>query len=117
MKIAIPTRDNLVDEHFGHCQHFTILTVDGKSIVENETMPSPEGCGCKSNVASVLAERGVKVMLAGNMGMGAVQVLGQNGIEVVRGCSGPVLDVASEYLAGNVKDQQIACDHHDCNHH
>ncbi|GAB7022908.1 NifB/NifX family molybdenum-iron cluster-binding protein [Salidesulfovibrio brasiliensis] len=117
MKIAVPTRDNMVDEHFGHCQHFTILTVEDAKVVGDETLPAPEGCGCKSNVASVLADMGVKVLLAGNMGMGAVQVLGQNGIEVVRGCSGPVKDVADQYLAGNVKDQQIACNHHDCGNH
>lgn len=27
MKIAIPTRDNVIDNHFGHCEYYTILTV------------------------------------------------------------------------------------------
>ena len=27
-KIAIPTRDNVVDDHFGHCDHYTIISVD-----------------------------------------------------------------------------------------
>ncbi|WP_018125415.1 NifB/NifX family molybdenum-iron cluster-binding protein [Desulfovibrio oxyclinae] len=116
MKIAIPTRDNLVDEHFGHCLHFTIMTVQEGGIADTETLPAPEGCGCKSNVATVLADMGVKVLLAGNMGMGAVQVLGKNGIEVIRGCSGNVDEVAQKFLAGEVKDQLIECNHHDCHH-
>jgi predicted Fe-Mo cluster-binding NifX family protein len=38
-------------------------------------MKSPEGCGCKSNIAPMLAQMGVNLMLAGNMGMGALGVL------------------------------------------
>ena len=33
-------------------------------------------------------------MLAGNMGDGAVHILASNGIQVIRGCSGDVHDVA-----------------------
>ena len=53
-KIAIPTRDNVVDDHFGHCQFYTIFTIGAKNNIEKlEMLPSPEGCGCKSNIASV----------------------------------------------------------------
>jgi predicted Fe-Mo cluster-binding NifX family protein len=31
MKIALPSRGNLVDSHFGHCEYFTIFTVDDNS--------------------------------------------------------------------------------------
>lgn len=51
-------------------------------------------CGCKSNIASILAEMGVSMMLAGNMGDGAVNVLNHSGIDVVRGYQGNVKDVA-----------------------
>lgn len=26
-KIALPSRDGIVDEHFGHCEYFTLLAV------------------------------------------------------------------------------------------
>ena len=69
MKIAVPTRENVVDDHFGHCAYYTLFTVDDdKNITDTETLPSPQGCGCKSNIASVLKEKGVTVMLAGSMG-------------------------------------------------
>ena len=55
MKIAVPTRENVVDDHFGHCAYYTLFTVDDdKNITNIETLPSPQGCGCKSNIASVL---------------------------------------------------------------
>ena len=28
MKIAVPSRQNRVDEHFGHCEYFTVFTVN-----------------------------------------------------------------------------------------
>ena len=99
MKIALPTRNNQIDSHFGHCEYFTVFTTDADSIISQEVVPSPEGCGCKSNIASVLANMGVSLMLAGNMGDGAVNVLANSGIEVVRGCQGDVTEVTSPECA------------------
>ena len=101
--------------------HFTVFTVDeNKKITNQETVASPVGCGCKSNIAGVLANLGVKVMLAGNMGDGAVNVLQNNGISVIRGCSGNVRDVAEAYLAGQITDSGQGCtehgDGHECHH-
>ena len=113
MKIALPSRENQIDEHFGHCDHFTVFTIDDqKKIAAEEKIASPAGCGCKSNVAQVLAERGVKLMLAGNMGQGAVNVLNGHGISVLRGCSGNVRTVAESWLAGNLADSGIHCTQH-----
>ena len=118
MILALPTRDGKIDDHFGHCDHYTLITVDDdRNIVSRERMDSPEGCGCKSDIAPILADKGVKVMLAGNMGQGAVNILTQSGIEVVRGCSGDIEDVAARWLAGELKDNSITCDHHDCDSH
>lgn len=113
MKIALPSNQNQVDEHFGHCEYFTVFTIDDKNkILSQETITPPAGCGCKSDIASILAQMGVTHMLAGNMGQGAVTVLGNNGIQVLRGCSGNVKDVVERWLAGNLKDSGIACAQH-----
>lgn len=116
MKLALPSRNNMIDDHFGHCDFFTVLTVntDEKKIIESQVVESPNGCGCKSNIAATLAEMGVSLMLAGNMGNGAVNKLQQSGIEVVRGCSGEITDVASKWLNGDIKDSSISCTSHDC---
>jgi len=116
MKIALPSRQNLIDNHFGHCEYYTIFNIDEnrKEILSQETLASPTGCGCKSNIAQTLSEIGVKVMLAGNMGDGAVNVLNNAGIEVVRGCSGDVKEVALKWLEGSVVDSGDSCHEHEC---
>ena len=114
MKIALPSRQNLVDEHFGHCENFTVFTIDNQNkILSRETITPPAGCGCKSDIAQTLAQMGVTHMLAGNMGQGAVNVLGTNGIQVLRGCSGDVKTVTENWLKGNVKDSGLACTQHE----
>lgn len=117
MKIAVPTRENVVDNHFGHCEYYTIFTIDSKNeIVEKEIIPSPQGCGCKSDIAGILEKEGVSVMLAGNMGGGALNVLTSHNIKVLRGCSGNVETVAKEYLSGNLADSGIGCSSHGESH-
>jgi predicted Fe-Mo cluster-binding NifX family protein len=113
MKIALPSNGTEVDEHFGHCQCFTIFEVNGENkIVSEETLTPPPGCGCKSNIIPQLASMGVSVMLAGNMGGGAVSILESNGIKVIRGCSGNVHEVAQAWLAGRVNDSGTSCQSH-----
>ena len=120
MKIALPSQNNLIDDHFGHCEYFTVFTADlgSKKITDQEIITSPAGCGCKSNIAQTLAEMGVTLMLAGNMGEGAVNVLNRAGIEVVRGCSGDVKAVALKWLEGSLADSGETCHahEHDCQH-
>jgi len=123
MKLAVPTRGNIVDSHFGHCEMYTVFTAENNQIIKTEILPSPQGCGCKSNIAGVLRDIGVSVMLAGNMGDGALNVLSYHGIKVVRGCSGDVQQVAVDYLKGQINDSGEGCHQHEhggeghvCNH-
>lgn len=121
MKIAVPSRDGAVDEHFGHCKEFLIFRAEGDGLVEEQAVPSPEGCGCKSGVASVLARAGVTHMVAGNMGEGAVRVLGSQGIRVIRGATGLAKVAAEAFLKGEIDDSGKGCaghnePGHECNH-
>lgn len=114
MKIAVPTREDRVDDHFGHCAYYTIFDIIDGQVTGKSRLASPEGCGCKSGIAPVLRQMGVSVMLAGNMGQGAKNVLEAQRIEVIRGCSGSVEELVAAYLAGEVRDNGEVCDHHDC---
>lgn len=119
MKIAVPTRKGEIDAHFGHCEYFTVCSLDeqGRICAEEELAPPP-GCGCKSNLVNSLADLGVQVMLAGNMGQGAVNKLNAAGITVIRGCSGPVKQVIENYASGNIADAPLICrDHGSCPEH
>ena len=113
MKIAIPTRNKQVDDHFGHCDAYTIFSVnDSKTIDSEENYEAPRGCGCKSNIAGILREKGVEVLLAGNMGQGAVNKVSEAGIKVVRGCSGNVRILAEAYLKNQITDSGEICHQH-----
>jgi predicted Fe-Mo cluster-binding NifX family protein len=115
MKIAVPvTSENKIDDHFGHCEFYNVYTVSEKNdIADVQTIKAAQGCGCKSNIASVLASQGVTVMLAGGIGGGAINVLNSAGIEVVRGCSGNAADVVTSYLAGKINDSGESCSQHE----
>ncbi|WP_461208712.1 NifB/NifX family molybdenum-iron cluster-binding protein [Desulfocurvus sp. DL9XJH121] len=117
MKLAIPTKvdangAHVVDSHFGHCEFYTLLTVEDGLVSVEEHLSAPQGCGCKSNIASTLAEEGVSLLLAGNMGQGAVDKLKEAGIETVRGMSGPVRGALDSWLAGDIPAQPDICEHH-----
>ena len=51
--------------------------------------------------------------MLGNMGQGAVNVLNNSGIEVLRGCSGDVKTVVLNWLNGSVSDSGELCDEHE----
>ena len=112
-KIVLPVRDGHIDDHFGRCEHYSIVSVDDSGkILGIEDMPSPQGCGCNSGVAAVFKEKGITVMLAGNMGAGALNKLHESGLTVIRGCHGQVMDVVNDYLAGRLADSGESCSHH-----
>jgi len=117
MKIAVPLTENKqIDDHFGHCEYYGVYTAsDSKEITDMQILPSPQGCGCKSNIAMDLAGDGVTVMLAGGMGEGAVNVLSNFGIKVIRGCSGDATEVVKMFISGNLTDSGVSCMQHE--HH
>jgi predicted Fe-Mo cluster-binding NifX family protein len=119
MKIAVPLKqDHQIDDHFGHCEFYGVYTIsENNEILKKEVIPSTQGCGCKSNIAGELATQGVKIMLAGGIGNGAVNVLNHHGIDVIRGCTGNAKEVVNMYLKGSLTDSGENCHHHDGHHH
>ena len=117
MKIAVPTRDGVIDDHFGHCAYYTIFEIENNEIVNSSRLESPQGCGCKSGIAADMEALGISVMLAGNMGEGAKNKLESHNIKVVRGCRGNIEMVVRAYLIGLIKDSGEGCSHHECGSH
>ena len=118
LKIALPvTGNNTIDDHFGHCEYYNVYTINEKTeIADVQTIKSVQGCGCKSNIATTLAEQGVKLMLAGGIGGGAIHVLNQAGIEVIRGCSGNATETVKLYISGKINDSGESCAQHHQHH-
>lgn len=119
IKIATPVDDrHEVHGHFGHCDAYDIFSLDNDNNVVNvEHIPSLAGCGCKSGIAADLSRMGVSVMIAGNIGQGAVMKLGSEGINVVRGASGDAQKAVLDFVNGTLIDNQQTCDHHEHGEH
>jgi predicted Fe-Mo cluster-binding NifX family protein len=114
MKVAVPTRGNEVDDHFGHCENYTIFSIgEDNKIEKSEILPSPQGCGCKSNIAGILQQMGVTVLLAGNMGEGALHVLKKHDIDVYRGNQGDARQITESFLQGKISDSGEGCHNHE----
>ena len=110
MKICVSsqgdTLDSQVDPRFGRCACFII--VDPESL-EFEAMQNPNvaamgGAGIQSG--QLIASKGVKVVLTGNVGPNAFQTLQAAGIEVIVGVSGVVRDVIERYKKGELRSTQ-----------
>ena len=70
MKIAVPTKDGSVDNHFGHCDHYTIFTVNEGEVKMKEIVAKYEKV---AGVDCTVLEKGsglgiVKMMLNQQIG-------------------------------------------------
>ena len=56
--IAIPTRDGMVDDHFGHCAYYTVVTLDDNMGMGAYNKLSAHGIavirGCQGKVDDIL---------------------------------------------------------------
>lgn len=104
MKIAVSsTGSDLnaeVDPRFGRCQFFVIVDLEDMSFeaVANGNLAQTSGAGIQS--AKVVADRGAKAVLTGQVGPNAYQVLSEAGLDVITGASGPVRKAVQQYKNG-----------------
>ena len=83
MKFAIPLANGKLAEHFGHCQVFAIINVEGNKITNKEfLMPPPHEPGI---LPQWLSKKGANVVIAGGMGHRAIELFNMAGITVVTG--------------------------------
>jgi predicted Fe-Mo cluster-binding NifX family protein len=106
MKLAVsstgPGLDSQVDPRFGRCQYFIIIdpeTMEFESL-ENSNVMASGGAGIST--AQMIAGKGVKIVLTGNCGPNAYQVLSQAGIQIITGVTGAVRDAIQ-----NFKDRKL----------
>ena len=97
MRIAVASEGLNVSPYFGQCSSFTCYTIDRGMIVECQNTPNP--CLLPRQLASMLSDLDVKVLVAGCVEREAADVLGAKGIEVVPGACGTAREAAEAYLA------------------
>jgi predicted Fe-Mo cluster-binding NifX family protein len=111
MKIAVSaTHRSLeadVDPRFGRCMCFVIVETEDNEIkghkeISNEAIQATRGAGVQA--AQIVANEGAEVVITGNIGPNAFNVLSQTGIKIVTGVSGKVSEVVKKYLKGELKE-------------
>lgn len=110
MKIATACEGKNITEHFGHCQNFIIFDVEGETITGETSVPNP---GHKPGfLPNFLNSQGAKVIIAGGMGGGAIDIFNNLNIEVVTGASGNAKRAVELYLSGMLKSTNSICNEH-----
>jgi len=110
MKIAVASEREMVAEHFGYCEIFTIFEAENGKIVKSEVIPNPGHM--PGYLPIFLHEMGVNVMISGGMGSNAINLFNQNGIDVITGAKGTARDVAEKYLSNELEFTGSVCHEH-----
>lgn len=109
MKIAVSATgkglDSQVDVRFGRCPNFVIVEVEDKDIKGSEDMENTATAqmgGAGISASQLIADKGVKAVITGNMGPRAFTVFEQLGIEIYQG-SGTVKEAVEKFIKGELK--------------
>ncbi len=109
-KIAIPVIDGLLNEHFGHCTHFAMFTVDNDEITKEEMVAAPPHQ--PGLLPPWLAEQGVTDVIAGGMGNRAIQLFNQHKVNVFVGAPMlPAKELVEGFLKETISFTANYCDH------
>jgi predicted Fe-Mo cluster-binding NifX family protein len=112
MRIAVPLAEGKLTMHFGHCADFALVDVDTstKKILKREDIAAPPHE--PGLLPPWLAERGVKVVIAGGMGQRAHALFVEQGINVIIGAPAETPEkLVADYLQGTLVIGENTCDH------
>ncbi len=109
-KIAIPVSDNVLSQHFGHCEEFFIYDIEDKNITDVTSIVAPP------HEPGILPEwlsgYGITDVITGGMGHKAINLFNQFSINVFVGA--PQEDprkIVSEFLEGTLVLTSNYCNH------
>lgn len=94
--------DAQIDPRFGRCQYFVIVNSETMEFeaVPNLSASAMGGAGIQA--AQTVANKGVKVVITGNIGPNAYQVLSSAGIELITSASGTVREAVERFKKGQL---------------
>jgi len=110
VKIAIPMAEGILCNHFGHCEQFALIDLQGKNIIQKVMVtPPPHEPGL---LPRWLGEKGVGLIIAGGMGQRAVSLFNERGIKVLTGAPqlGPE-ELIAQYVDQTLITGDNVCDH------
>jgi predicted Fe-Mo cluster-binding NifX family protein len=107
MKIAVPVNEKKLDSgvcpSFGRAPYFVLYDTDAKecSFLDNSAAGSQGGAGIKA--AQMIADHGVRVLLAPRCGENAIQVLNEAEISVYKTIQGTARENVDDFNKGNLQ--------------
>ena len=117
---AIPLEGGRLCSHFGHCEQFSIINVEDKSILADKLVtPPPHEPGL---LPRWLADMGVTNIIAGGMGQKAIDLFHAQTINVFVGApQKEAKSIVEDFLANKLNLDANYCNHdgsqeHHCQH-
>lgn len=111
MKVGIPSNmpgglDAGVSAHFGHCDLFTAVELEGSQIKRVWTISNDGEHNCMIPVRK-MADAGIDSVLIGGIGRRPLIEFQNNGIKVYLGAAGMVKDALAVYLNDGLAEATI----------
>ena len=106
MRVAVSSTgrdlDSAVDPRFGRCLYFVVVDTETMAFeaFPNTSIGAAHGAGIQA--AQIVASKGVKVVLTGNVGPNAFTALSTSGVQVVTGAAGTVRDAVERFKRGEL---------------
>lgn len=107
MRVAISTDGDSVSAHFGRCPSFTIMDIENNKVANRKSVDNPGHH--PGAIPKFLHEQGVNCIIAGGMGMNAMNFFNRFGIQVIVGVTGTIDAVAKELETGTLKGGESLC--------
>jgi predicted Fe-Mo cluster-binding NifX family protein len=97
-----------VDPRFGRCQYFVFVDSDTMAFeaMPNEALAAPGGAGIQA--AQAVVNKGGDVVISGNIGPNAFQVLSTAGVKIATGAYGTVKEAVEMYKAGKLSEAGVS---------
>jgi predicted Fe-Mo cluster-binding NifX family protein len=108
VKIAISSTgdgiDAQVDSRFGRCSYFIIYDTETEKTesIKNEGLGAMGGAGILS--AQTMINKGVEILITGNVGPNAFYTLTSGGVKIYGGATGTLKEVIDKYKKGELSE-------------
>lgn len=113
MKIAVTSKgtdlDSLVDPRFGRAAYIIIVdsnTLEFEAVDNSKNLNAFKGAGIQA--ASLISDKGAKVLLTGYCGPNAFTTLESAGVKVVNDIAGTIREAVDVFNQGNIEFAQDA---------
>ncbi|MFP4478954.1 MAG: NifB/NifX family molybdenum-iron cluster-binding protein [Candidatus Izemoplasmatales bacterium] len=113
MKVALSTKNNMITDHFGHCDYFVVYELGDEKIISSHVIKNPPHQ--KGFLPKFLKDEGIDVVIAGGIGEMAVNMLKDLGIDCYINVTGEVPEVIEKYLNNDLSkdnDKKPCKGHH-----